>query len=563
MATKIPADGEVQVVAASSINAVLESELPRPVIAIVPDPDKWNDYGRQYFATMYTLAVEGPPEKGFIRLMFEGQTSTERALKQFLGERDIRPISEVSVAFVSLIPNVDDYRVLVSEIGFGPAVSALRALGDAVVENIEQTNPDRLRLIRSEDFYLGIIRQSGAYEALLRGARHLRPDPIAATDDSAKEFAFAAKLPNAENEYKVSFDFLPDPIFGDRASVLIGKNGSGKSQFINALISSLGNAPEEPLLASFDEKPAFSRVLMFSSVPDDLFPREIGAWRGIDYEHFPISSHDPLRIDGALSSLAICISDTSSIFPDDDERATRRIGLVKEALGEIGLWEGLHLPLEPTEGEEEDLPHVVQVDGLAFFPIKRHRMNEQNGLKLLHRLAWKGSPVVLTASQKVRRLSSGEVAMIRLAAQISASVQPGSLLLLDEPETHLHPNYISQAMVLLQTVLEATRSIAIIATHSAYVVREVPRDKVRIFDLEDEHIEIRKPRMQTFGASIDAISQFVFGDLEVDHRYQDSLEKWALKTGRDIGIDAVVRDFGGALNPESLSFIADVIKQAD
>lgn len=198
----------------------------------------------------------------------------------------------------------------------------------------------------------------------------------------------------------------------------------------------------------------------------------------------------------------------------------------------------------------------------SFFAVRRG-LNEQNSLRLIQRLDWSRSPVVFSDDGGFRRLSSGETAMLRLAIQMSEAIEEGSLLLLDEPENHLHPNYVSQAMSLLHQVLVATKSIAIIATHSAYVVREVPRQRVHILSLDDREISIASPRLQTFGASVDMISQFVFGDTNMDHRYQQALEKWALTTGREIGIDQVIADYGQTLNPESLSLIASTIRDAD
>jgi predicted ATP-binding protein involved in virulence len=89
---------------------------------------------------------------------------------------------------------------------------------------------------------------------------------------------------------------------------------------------------------------------------------------------------------------------------------------------------------------------------------------------------------------------------------------------------------------ILYRLLQATGSIAIIATHSSYVVREVTRESVKVMSLEERALSIDTPRMQTFGASIDTISQFVFGDTDIKHRYQERLELWAREMGREMTI---------------------------
>jgi energy-coupling factor transporter ATP-binding protein EcfA2 len=89
------------------------------------------------------------------------------------------------------------------------------------------------------------------------------------------------------------------------------------------------------------------------------------------------------------------------------------------------------------------------------------------------------------------------------------------VLLFDEPETHLHPNLITEFVRLLDRLLEMTGSVAIVATHSAYFVREVPRGQVIVLrqtDADSNKIEAIQPRLKTLGADIGEISHFVFGD---------------------------------------------------
>lgn len=111
-------------------------------------------------------------------------------------------------------------------------------------------------------------------------------------------------------------------------------------------------------------------------------------------------------------------------------------------------------------------------------------------------------------------LSSGEISFLKFAAQLSLHIENGSLLL-DEPETHLHPNFISRFVSLLDGLLEATGSAAIIATHSAYFVREVFREQVTVFSVDNDNmVRVQRPKLRAFGADVGAISYFVFGEDE-------------------------------------------------
>jgi ABC-type methionine transport system ATPase subunit len=225
----------------------------------------------------------------------------------------------------------------------------------------------------------------------------------------------------------------------------------------------------------------------------------------------------------------------------------------------LGIEGRLFLPIRPIQGGDT-LPYTITVGERLYFPFSAN-MNEQNTLKLSHRLDWDAWPVVLGDDLQPRALSSGEHALLRLSAQMAASVETGSLLLLDEPETHLHPNYISVLMSVVHSLLDKTNSAAIIATHSAYIVREVGKTKVNVLSVENRIPDCGRPLMQTFGASIDSISQFVFGDSDQTHRFQQSLEKWLAGGAADRGIDALVQEYAGHLNSEVLSLIARLIRE--
>ncbi|EEB1534314.1 AAA family ATPase, partial [Salmonella enterica subsp. enterica serovar Ago] len=116
---------------------------------------------------------------------------------------------------------------------------------------------------------------------------------------------------------------------------------------------------------------------------------------------------------------------------------------------------------------------------------------------------------------KSHPLSSGEISFIRFCSQICANIENGTLVLLDEPETHLHPAFINKFFAILDTLLSLTGSSAIIATHSVYFIREVFKEQVTVLRKgENGILQLEKPRLSTFGANIGNISYFVFGESE-------------------------------------------------
>ncbi|UWR27368.1 AAA family ATPase [Sulfitobacter sp. S223] len=551
----IPADVPVDVYIAKSVENL--EELPKPIIAIIPDHDNpgWNDFGRNFFARLYVHPVEGETLDFHMRVMFQGSNRSSNVFTALFGKfGDLLAVNNIEQPFASLLPDTDMYRDVIAALGFEIGVSALRIMHDATVARVEGSNPELLTLIGGEDFHFGALRHGGAYDALRRGGRYFRPNPPPPVEELASDFVFSARMLSADNPYTLPFHFDQDEIFRDRASVLIGRNGVGKTQLLKAIVDGLYD-PQKPDYSRQRFLPALrpSRVIVFSSVPTDPFPRSIGAWHGIDYEYFAVNSHIDDRADTLLAALIACRkSGDRNVLGQDRDKS--RMDVIQEALEPIGLWRGLHVPLR-ARIPGDTLPHVVEIEGQSYFPIRKH-LEEQNSIRLIQQVEWDRKTIILNNDMEVRRLSSGEYAMLRFATQAASAIEQGSLLLLDEPETHLHPNFISNLMEILDNLLQSTGSIAVIATHSAYVVRETPRDRVNVLTLEDRQIRIDRPRMQTFGATIDSISQFVFGDTVISHSFQKTLADWADHTGRELGIDGVIEQYGAQLNSESLSFIA-------
>ncbi|MGR4932418.1 AAA family ATPase [Bradyrhizobium sp. CAR08] len=421
----------------------------------------------------------------------------------------------------------------------------------------------RLPLFDTDRFHLGALRASSNYVAFRHGRRYLRAEPQAPVPDAATSFHMGTNLLAADNPYDIDFDFRSDELNRDRVAVLIGRNGTGKTQLLLSLIHSQ-RSPQvgEPAVSTaFETAPTFSRLMVFSSVASDSYPRSIPPWEGVDYQYFSMIANTDTEADASTGALIDCLRDHRQFEPFSQGMpfsGPSRLNMLERSLAPLSFSKTIHLPLR-DQSEPHDLFDVRTWQGRAYFPLFRS-LNEQRQLQLVRMVDWSRSPVTFGLGEAPRTLSSGEQAMLRFAAQAVGSIEQGSMLLFDEPETHLHPNYVSDFMSILHTLLAATRSVAIIVTHSAYIVREVPRQRVRILSLNERAISIDQPRLQTFGASIDSISQFVFGDSDISHGYQDLLVDWVNRLGPEVTIERIVQDHGERLNPETLSYVAHLLR---
>lgn len=82
----------------------------------------------------------------------------------------------------------------------------------------------------------------------------------------------------------------------------------------------------------------------------------------------------------------------------------------------------------------------------------------------------------------VDRLSSGEIEVLVFLASFLIEDYSGGILLIDEPELHLHPAW--QRVVLKAVCRLLPKTQVICATHSALVLSELPSDQVRLLKRE-------------------------------------------------------------------------------
>lgn len=120
---------------------------------------------------------------------------------------------------------------------------------------------------------------------------------------------------------------------------------------------------------------------------------------------------------------------------------------------------------------------------------------------------------------EIEKLSSGEASLLHIFFSLVANVVSGTLILFDEPETHLHPNAITSLFNCLQQLCEDTNAYAILATHSPLVIREIRSECVFIFSRVDNSCSVSKINYESFGASIDHLTEDIFGNREVPKSY--------------------------------------------
>ena len=128
-------------------------------------------------------------------------------------------------------------------------------------------------------------------------------------------------------------------------------------------------------------------------------------------------------------------------------------------------------------------------------------------------------------SDTLKILSSGQNILLNIITEIIKNIRYDSLIIYDEPETHLHPNAISQLTNTLYTLTEEFESFCLIATHSPLVVQEMLAKNIYILEKEQNKLYVRKPNSETFGENLTVITNEIFGNRDVPDYFKIQLKK--------------------------------------
>lgn len=472
----------------------------KPRIVLSPTQDKWNDFTHR---TNFTCALVDAKVIQFttnIHLSFLETKETAVDVVRNILQRTSPFESTELPPFYTIQRSLEEYRKIRNILGSEKTFEFLRAINDLVALKTGKLPDWFQEATTSEPFELSFMRNSQTFFAyhnaayVLKGTEHKEESGI------SKSLKLKFKLPSFENFHEIDFSFEHEGKVSKRIAVVIGENGVGKSQALANLAKSLLSG-DKRLRDARDQRPLVNRLIAISSP---------GETRGTFPPNRPISQIPYLKVilggersgRGQSGFGEILVQLARS---EEQVRKQERWDLFARAISSIAKLDEVYVERRRNPPDREVLETPI--------PLSRFQsLSEQARLELLARVS-PNSKLYRYINGDLFPLSSGESTFIRFAAQACLYIENGSLLLFDEPETHLHPNLITNFVALLDNLLKMTSSFAILATHSAYFVREVPSAQVIILKQPQRGmIEVIPPRLKTLGADIGAISFFVFGD---------------------------------------------------
>jgi len=108
-------------------------------------------------------------------------------------------------------------------------------------------------------------------------------------------------------------------------------------------------------------------------------------------------------------------------------------------------------------------------------------------------------------------LSSGHKIVLLTLSRLVESTSEKSLVLIDEPETHLHPPLLSSFVRAVSEIMLDRNGVAIFATHSPVVLQEIAQRCVWKLERFGSTIVAHRPEIETFGENLGVLTREVFG----------------------------------------------------
>jgi AAA domain, putative AbiEii toxin, Type IV TA system len=150
---------------------------------------------------------------------------------------------------------------------------------------------------------------------------------------------------------------------------------------------------------------------------------------------------------------------------------------------------------------------------------------------------------------RFEQLSSGHKIVLLTVTRLVELVDEKTLVLIDEPEAHLHPPLLAALVRAVSDLLVSRNGVAIVATHSPVVLQECPRACAWVINRSGNVTTAERPTIETFGENVGALTREVFR-LEVARSGFHRLIKDTVKeAGHDYG--EVLNRFEGQLGSEA------------
>lgn len=481
-------------------------------------PSNWDDYSfKTTFDIYHFNSLGDSTHLGSLKIGFKNQThgrtsesipSNFNALPQdwFSLGQDVDYYTQINEAFSP--QEKEHYLNAIADIAFNPKIFE--------IAKEEQVFKDSL--MRG----VSLSSINGQYKRVIQGLAILT------------NYSFSYSDPGDERHAPTNLKFEVEPTSKPPTNihVLIGRNGVGKTTLLNNMIDAAINNHTESA-AKF-------------------------------YTHHMFGFGAPLSKDYFSSLISVSFSAFDPFIPPED-RTDRSLGIGYYYIGMKKTRHGKSdLPPKSEHDLADDFIQALQSCLSQTTKIKRWensiRILESDSnfaeMELRRLLSLPEYSVLEMARNLFKKMSSGHSIVLLTMTKLVDLIEEKTLILMDEPESHLHPPLLSAFTRALSDILHDRNAVAIIATHSPVVLQEVPKSCVwKLTRIRTEGRQDR-PERETFGENVGVLTREVFG-LEVEKSGFHSMLEKAVNSG--MSFDEIISEYNDQLGAEAQAIIRSMI----
>ncbi|SHI31479.1 AAA family ATPase [Clostridium intestinale] len=352
------------------------------------------------------------------------------------------------------------------------------------------------------------------------------------------------------NEEKIDINVVPTSLPPSNIHILIGRNGVGKTWLLyniaHRLIENinLGNIELER-----SKKYSISDKFTIDC-PRNSFAGIIGLSFSVFDDALPIDIANSTNIDPQLIEEFKKVYKYIGLISKNQRNGKSKIKSVEdmsveflEALNEINRNRNkIEIYLETCKNLNTD--SMFYDNGFIELLEEYFEDRQKNTIKSIEENEDKiDSKISDKVKKYFKKLSSGHMIIMLSLTLLAESIREKTIILIDEPETHLHPPLLSTYIRTLSFLLLKKNAVAIIATHSPIVLQEVPKDCVNKVIRTGEDMSFERLILETFATNTDSLTREVFGlevvktgfyqliQKEIDDTFDQTLKKFEGKVG--------------------------------
>ena len=139
-----------------------------------------------------------------------------------------------------------------------------------------------------------------------------------------------------------------------------------------------------------------------------------------------------------------------------------------------------------------------------------------------------GSRLTFTTQQdtqeQLKHLAPAHLIVITITVNLSLHLATGGLVLIDQPEAHLHPHLLAALMSTISQTIRERDAYAVVATNSPVVLQEIPAKQVHVMTQYGNTTRVQPPPIQTYGESIGLITSHVLNLDSNQSQYTETLK---------------------------------------